>query len=129
MQPSASKRPVVLIVEDETLIRLHAVEMIEAAGYDVIEAANADAAISILEQRSDIRLIFTDIEMPGSMDGIKLAHFVKGRWPPIEIIATSGHAKITHSDLPEGSRFLPKPYEAAAVTREIHRLMSNGAPS
>jgi two-component system, response regulator PdtaR len=123
LQPRASKRPVVLIVEDETLVRLNAIEMIEADGFDVIEATCADQAISILEQRSDIRLIFTDIDMPGSMDGLKLAHFVKGRWPPIKIIATSGHAKIVESDLPEGSRFLPKPYAAATITLAIHQLM------
>jgi CheY-like chemotaxis protein len=123
MQPSASKRPVVLVVEDETLIRMDAIEAIEAAGFDVIEAANADQAIAILEQRSDIRLIFTDIHMPGSMDGLRLAHFVKDRWPPIKIIATSGHARIEQSDLPAGSRFLSKPYAAAEITKAIDRLM------
>jgi two-component system, response regulator PdtaR len=123
MQPSASKRPVVLIVEDEALVRMDANETIEAAGFDVIEAVNADQAIAILEQRSDIRLIFTDIHMPGSMDGLKLAHFVNGRWPPIKIIATSGHARIAESDLPEGGRFLSKPYAAAAITSVIHQLI------
>jgi two-component system, response regulator PdtaR len=123
MQPSASKRPVVLVVEDETLVRMDANETIEAADFDVIEAVNADQAIAILEQRSDIRLIFTDIQMPGSMDGLKLAHFVKGRWPPIKIIATSGQAKIAESDLPEGSRFLAKPYAAAAITSAIQQLI------
>lgn len=123
MQPSASKRPVVLIVEDETLIRMDAIEAIEAAGFDVIEAASADQAIAILELRSDIRLIFTDIHMPGSMDGLKLAHFVKDRWPPIKIIATSGHARIAQSDLPAGSSFLSKPYAAGEITKAIDRLM------
>jgi CheY-like chemotaxis protein len=98
-------------------------EAIEAAGFDVIEAADADEAITILELRSDIRLIFTDIHMPGSMDGTKLAHFVKNRWPPIKIIATSGHAKITISDLPEGSRFLPKPYAVAEIASAIGQLI------
>jgi CheY-like chemotaxis protein len=123
MQLSPSKRPVVLIVEDETLIRMNAIEMIEADGFEVIEASCADDAIILLKQRDDIRLIFTDIDMPGSMDGLKLAHFVKGRWPPIKIIATSGHAKVTESDLPEGSRFLAKPYRAATITHAIHQLM------
>ncbi len=123
MQPVSGKRPVVLIVEDEALIRLDAIEAIEAAGFDVIEAADADQAIAILEQRSDIRLVFTDIHMPGSMDGLKLAHFVKDRWPPIKIIATSGHARIAESDLPEGSRFLSKPYAAAEITKTINRLI------
>jgi CheY-like chemotaxis protein len=109
MQPKAGPRPVVLIVEDEILVRLDAVEVIEGRGFEAIEASNADEAISILEQRNDIGLIFTDIDMPGSMDGVKLAHFVKDRWPPIKIIATSGHAKITANDLPQGVRFMPKP--------------------
>jgi CheY-like chemotaxis protein len=123
MQPGASRRPVVLIVEDEFLIRTDAIEAIEAAGFDIVEAADADTAIEILEQRSDIRLIFTDIQMPGSMDGLKLAHFVKDRWPPIKIIATSGHAKITESDLPKGSRFLSKPYAHVDIASAIDQLV------
>jgi len=102
---------------------MDAIEAIEAAGFDVIDATDADKAIAILEQRSDIRLIFTDIHMPGSMDGIKLAHFVNDRWPPIKIIATSGHAKIAESDLPEGSRFLAKPYAVAEVASAIRQLI------
>ena len=123
MQPSASKRAVVLVVEDEPLLRLDAIDTIEAAGFDVVGASDADEAIAILERRSDIHLIFTDIQMPGSMDGLKLAHFVKNRWPPIKIIATSGHAKITEKDLPEGSRFLPKPYAIAEVASAIDQLV------
>ncbi len=97
MQPSARKRPVVLVVEDETLIRIAAVEAVEEAGFEVIEAQNADEAIAILEQRTDIHLVFTDIQMPGSMDGLKLAHCVRDRWPPVKIIATSGRAPITRN--------------------------------
>jgi len=123
MQPKAGPRPVVLIVEDEILVRLDAVEVIEGRGFEAIEASNADEAISILEQRNDIGLIFTDIDMPGSMDGVKLAHFVKDRWPPIKIIATSGHAKITANDLPQGVRFMPKPYKVTEVAHTIHQLI------
>ena len=123
MQPKAGKRPVVLVVEDETLVRMDAIEAIEAAGFDVVGAGDADQAIAILEQRADIHLIFTDIQMPGSMDGLKLARFVKDRWPPIKIIATSGHARITDNDLPEGSCFLPKPYAAAEIASAIGRLV------
>jgi CheY-like chemotaxis protein len=85
---SFAGRPVVLIVEDELLIRMDAIEMIECAGFDTLEAANADEAIAILSARPDIHVVFTDIQMPGSMDGVKLAHFVRDRWPPIKIIAT-----------------------------------------
>jgi two-component system, response regulator PdtaR len=123
MQPKAGARPVVLIVEDEILLRLHAREVIEDGGFDVVEAKNADDAISILEQRNDVVLIFTDINMPGSMDGLKLTHFVKDRWPPIKIIATSGHARITADDLPEGSHFVPKPYQPTQIANAIHQLV------
>jgi CheY-like chemotaxis protein len=121
---SESKGPVVLIVEDEFLLRMNAVDMIAAAGFEAIEASNADEAIEILENRLDIRVVFTDIQMPGSMDGLKLARAVRGRWPPIKIIATSGHAKVTADDLPAGGHFIPKPYRAAEIADAIHQLVS-----
>jgi two-component system, response regulator PdtaR len=115
----SSKRPAVLIVEDESLVRLGAVRSIEEAGFEVIEAANADEAIRILENRSDIRVVFTDIHMPGSMDGLKLAHAVRNRWPPIKIIVTSGRSQVSEQELPEGGRFFAKPYEATQITDTI----------
>jgi CheY-like chemotaxis protein len=115
----------VLIVEDEFLIRVHAVEMVEEAGFNAIEAANADEAIAVLEARPDIQVVFTDIEMPGgSMDGLKLARFVKGRWPKVKIIATSGHIQIRTEDLPEGGVFLPKPYHAAQIAATLREIIS-----
>ena len=122
MGSSAAKRPVVLIVEDELLLRMDAAEVIKSGGFEVVEAANADDAIEILEARPDITVVFTDIQMPGSMDGLKLARAVRGRWPPIKIVATSGLVDVGEKDLPEGGRFLPKPYHAkqlAAVLREL----------
>ncbi len=116
------KAPAVLVVEDEGLVRLSAAKMIEDAGFEVIEAANADEAIRILESRSDIRVVFTDIHMPGSMDGLKLAHAVRNRWPPIKIIVTSGVECPTQHDLPEGSRFLAKPYEPNKITGALREL-------
>ena len=118
----AARRPVVLIVEDELLIRLHAAGIIEDAGFDVIEASNADQAIAILEFRPDIAVLFTDIQMPGSMDGLKLAAAVKGRWPPIRIVATSGLVHVGPGDLPEGGRFLPKPYNPTQLTATLQEL-------
>jgi len=111
-----SKRPVVLIVEDEFLLRMDAADMVREAGFEVVEAANADQAIEILETRRDITVVFTDVQMPGSMDGLKLARAVRGRWPPIKIVATSGHVDVAEADLPEGGRFLPKPYNPTQVT-------------
>ena len=122
MQPHARTRPVVLIVEDEFLVRIGTSAAVEAAGFDVLEAGDADEAIAILSARNDIRLIFTDVHMPGSMDGLKLAHFVKDRWPPVKIVTTSGRARITVSDLPEGGRFLPKPCSAADITATLREL-------
>jgi CheY-like chemotaxis protein len=121
-----ARRPVVLIVEDESLLRMDAAEMIGAAGFEVIEAANADQAIEVLEARRDITVVFTDIQMPGSMDGLKLARAVRGRWPPIKIIATSGRPHFSETDLPEGGRFLPKPYSPAEVTGVLRELMIGG---
>jgi CheY-like chemotaxis protein len=115
-------RPVVLVVEDEFLLRMNAVDMIRAAGFEAVEAADADEAIDILETRRDITVVFTDIQMPGSMDGLKLARAVRGRWPPIKIVATSGLVNIAESDLPDGGRFLRKPYspdQIAGLLREI----------
>src|SRR5882762_8994065 len=121
-----SKRPVVLIVEDEFLLRMDAVDMIAAAGFEVVEAANADDAIEILESRPDITVVFTDIQMPGSMDGLKLARAVRGRWPPIKIIATSGHVGVAEADLPEGGRFLAKPYSAIQIMGVLRELTGGG---
>lgn len=122
MGTSAIDRPVVLVVEDEFLLRMNAAEMIADAGFDVVEAANADEAIDILETRPDIHVVFTDIQMPGSMDGLKLARFVRGRWPPIKIDATSGFVRVGEADLPEGSRFLPKPYRPAQIVVTLRGL-------
>lgn len=119
----ASKRPVVLIVEDELLLRMDAADAVKAAGFEVIEATNADQAIEILEARQDITVVFTDIQMPGSMDGLKLARAVRGRWPPIKIVATSGHHHVGDTDLPEGGRFLPKPYSPTQVTGLLRELV------
>jgi CheY-like chemotaxis protein len=121
---SESRRPVVLIVEDEFLLRMNAVDMIAAAGFEAIEASNADEAIEILENRLDITVVFTDIQMPGSMDGLKLAQAVRGRWPPIKIVATSGHVNVSETDLPAGGRFLPKPYSPHEVTGVLRELIA-----
>src|ERR1700722_19630594 len=93
--------------------------MAEEAGFEVLEAANADEAIEILESRSDIRVVFTDIHMPGSMDGLKLAHAVRNRWPPIKIMVTSGREIVAQDDLPEGGRFFAKPYDPTEICRAL----------
>jgi CheY-like chemotaxis protein len=113
---------VALIVEDELLLRVNAADMVASAGFEVIEAANADDAIEILEARGDVTVVFTDIQMPGSMDGLKLARAVRGRWPPIKIVATSGLVDVGEKDLPDGGRFLPKPYGPDAIGGLLREL-------
>jgi two-component system, response regulator PdtaR len=124
MKKRAVERPVVLVVEDDSLIRMGAVEMIEVGGFHVVEAANADEAIAILEVRSDITVVFTDIQMPGSMDGLKLAAAIRWRWPPIKIVATSGLVDVRKADLPRGGRFLPKPYSSTEIVGALRELTS-----
>ena len=116
------KRVFVLVVEDDPLIRLLVSEIISEAGFGTLEAGSADEAIQILESRDDIRIIFTDINMPGSMDGLKLAHAVRDRWPPIKIIVTSGTMQISERHLPVGSRFLRKPYNPEHIVGVLRDL-------
>src|ERR1700690_3936685 len=101
---------VVLVVEDEMMLRMRAVDMVEDAGYTPLEAANADEAVAILESRSDIALLFTDIQMPGSMDGLGLAWTVQHRCPAIKIILVSGTVELSERDRPANSRFFQKPF-------------------
>ena len=105
--------PTVLVVEDETLIRELVAKELEEAGYTVVIANDADQAIAILEARQDIRLVFTDINMPGSMNGLKLAAAVRDRWPPVHIIITSG--KVRPLEIPANALFIPKPYIGKTV--------------
>ena len=114
---------VVLVVEDEMLLRMCAVDMVEDAGYIPVEAADADQAVAILESRSDIALMFTDIQMPGSMDGLGLAHSVHERWPPIKIITVSGKLKLANTDIPTDSRFFEKPFEAGEMIAEMQSMI------
>jgi CheY-like chemotaxis protein len=115
--------PIVLIVEDEMLLRMRAVDMVEDAGFTSIEAVDADQAVAILESRSDIAQLFTDIQMPGSMDGLRLAHAVHERWPPIKIILVSGQLKLANIDIPANSRFFGKPLEAKNMIAEMQEMI------
>jgi two-component system, response regulator PdtaR len=107
----------VLVVDDEPLVRLGTAMLFSDAGYDVLEAANAADAVQVLQQHSEIELLFTDIDMPGSMNGAALAGFVRDRYPPIRIIVASGKASVADLGLPTGTLFLTKPYRDDAVLR------------
>lgn len=116
---------IVLVVEDEFLLRMLAVDMVEDAGYTSLEAVDADEAFAILESRSDIALLFTDIQMPGSMDGLQLAHAVHKRWPPIKIILVSGQLRPLTSDIPLESRFFGKPLVSSEMVMEMQNLVGH----
>lgn len=111
----------ILIVEDDKLLQLLTVDIVETAGFVAVHADNADEAVAILEARSDIALLLTDINMPGSMDGLILAHAVRDRWPLIKIIIVS--SQIPKSDLPTDSRFLAKPYLGEKLIAEVRLLI------
>lgn len=113
-QPSVPAT-VVLVVEDEDLVRLMAVDMLEDEGFSVIEAATADAAWAILETRADITVLFTDVEMPGTMNGLDLASRVAERWPQIRLVITSGRVMMSNTAVPDHGQFVPKPYYSAQL--------------
>jgi CheY-like chemotaxis protein len=114
---------VVLVVEDNPIILMSALELVGTAGFEGIGVESADEAIAILEARTDIRLVFTDVEMPGTIDGLKLAHYIRERWPPIHLIVASGRSIMEESQLPTGSRFFSKPYDDSTIVEEMTRML------
>jgi two-component sensor histidine kinase/CheY-like chemotaxis protein len=127
MSADSTEVPNVLIVEDEMLLRMRAVDIVEDAGFRPVEAVSADEALAILESRSDISLLFTDIQMPGSMDGLKLAHAVHDRWPAIKIILVSGQVNPSDTEKPADSRFFGKPLSVEKMITELQAMVGAGA--
>jgi two-component sensor histidine kinase/CheY-like chemotaxis protein len=123
----SGEKPIVLVVEDEMVLRMRAVDIVEDAGFVPIEAVSADEAIEILESRDDISLLFTDIQMPGSMDGLKLAHAAHSRWPHIKIVLVSGQIAVTDADKPDDSKFFPKPLEIQQMITELQSMIGEGS--
>lgn len=103
---------VVLVVEDEALVLMTAVDMLGDAGFTVLGAEDADGALQLLEGRTDIGILFTDVDMPGSMNGFVLAQHVAERWPHIRLVITSGRIRPSNRDVPDAGQFVPKPYMA-----------------
>jgi CheY-like chemotaxis protein len=113
---------VILIVEDEVLASEYLEFVLQEAGYEAITAASADEAIEVLEHRNDIRLAITDINLPGLMNGLKLAATVKDRWPPINTIIVSGYSAPGSGEMPSGSLFVPKPYNAGKMIAAVRHF-------
>lgn len=127
MSSNQTPSPVnVLVVEDEMVLRMRAVDIVEDAGFVPVEAVNADEALAILEARSDISLLFTDIQMPGSIDGLKLAHTLHRRWPSIKIVLVSGQVNLSDADKPDESRFFGKPLNADNMIAELQEMAGRG---
>jgi len=124
-----SIKPNVLVVEDEMVLRMRAVDIVEDAGFTAVEAVNADEALKILEGRSDIAMLFSDIQMPGTMDGLQLAHAVHVRWPSIKIVLVSGQIKLSDADKPAYSLFFGKPLVEKDMIAELQAMVGAGAPN
>ena len=122
MAQSAKPKDLVLVVEDEALIRINSADVIRDLGFDVIEAVDADHAVSLLESVPGITVLFTDVQMPGSMDGLLLATVVRDRWPPIALLITSGKLSSPTADIPTGAGFIPKPYSPLQLKEKLHSL-------
>lgn len=118
----AYSKVVVLVVEDEPLLRMGIVDYLEEQGFTVLEAGNADEAIAILSNDTTIQILFTDIDMPGEMDGMRLSSAVRDRWPPIKIVITSGHKSPPSSELPAGAQFFAKPYNPDSVAATLRAI-------
>lgn len=122
MRQSAQHQPVVLVVDDEALLRWHATDLLSSAGYDVVEADDAATALRVLEGRSDVRLLFTDVQMPGAMNGLDLARQVHERWPSVLLLVTSGQMLDVPLVLEDGC-FMAKPYDEAALLDQVRSLI------
>ncbi len=125
---SATEPVTILVVEDEALIRMIGADMLAEAGFHVLEAGSADEAIKILERASDVQLMFSDVDMPGSMNGLALAELVHTRWPSIRLLLTSGKHQIAETELPDDGRFVSKPYTSSVILDRIRALLPAARP-
>ena len=120
----AHAKPAILVVDDEELLRLNAADLLEESGYAVIEAASAEDALRTLEIRPDVRLLFTDIQMPGAIDGLELARLVHERWPHIRLVMTSGQKQPSRAEIPDKGRFIAKPYRAGELLGQVNSMLT-----
>jgi two-component system, response regulator PdtaR len=127
-QSVPNRLPAILVVEDEVLVRIDLVDTIQEAGFPTFEADGADEAIRLMENHPEIQVLFTDIDMPGTMDGLKLSHYVRHRWPPVRIIITSGHVFASPDQMPDQSMFIAKPHQHADLQRLFRAIEEGGLP-
>jgi two-component system, response regulator PdtaR len=118
-----NSKAAILVVEDEALIRYWAADLLEENGFSVLEAEDADAALKVLEARPDVKLLFTDVQMPGSLNGMELAREVHARWPHILLVITSGRERPTRAEIPDDGRFVAKPYTADQLLGQVNDLV------
>jgi CheY-like chemotaxis protein len=124
LKPQDDLRPYALVVDDDALLRVDVADILEQAGFRTMEADDGDAAILVLEQHHlDIALMFSDVEMPGSRDGFALARETAVRWPSVAIVVASGRRHPTDGDLPEGARFIGKPFSAETVHGHLREIL------
>jgi two-component system, response regulator PdtaR len=119
-----NSKAAILVVEDETLTRLWVADLLEENGFTVLEAEDASAALKVLEARPEVRLLFTDVQMPGSLNGMELAREVHARWPHVLLVITSGRERPTRAEIPDDGRFVAKPYSAEELLRQVNDLLS-----
>ena len=127
-QSTNSEHPTILVAEDNELLRLLASELLEEHGYTVVEADNAEEALKVMEKRKDVRLLFTDIQMPPGCDGLELARQVHNRWPKVLLVLTSGQVQPTRAEIADHGRFIRKPYRAKDLLEQIDNLVQKGEP-
>jgi CheY-like chemotaxis protein len=121
-EAQSADRPTILVAEDDDFIRLHASLLLEDSGYTVVEADSAEEALKVMEARKDVRLLFTDIQMPPGCDGLELAREVHKRWPKVLLVITSGQIQPTKAEIADDGRFIRKPYLAKDLLRQIGDL-------
>jgi CheY-like chemotaxis protein len=123
----AAKKPVVLIVEDEPLVRMLGADLLTEAGFQVVEAGDSDEAVQALAAHPEIQVVFTDVNMPGPLDGLKLASLVSERRPDLKVLVGSGVVRPAEGQLGAGVRFMAKPYRPAAVVESIREMLQPSA--
>ncbi|WP_414476252.1 response regulator [Microvirga sp. M2] len=121
-------QPVVLLVEDETLVRLTQVDILREAGFWVLEAESADEAFETLRRHKDVRVLLTDVDMPGSLDGFEFARLVAQGWPEVGVLVISGKTFPAEGDMPPTATFIPKPIRPAALVEHLNALMPDASP-